>query len=81
MVSFRTFDVTDKKPFGSIFKTKRDYIEWVEKLNKKEVFIYVMLAAGLSLFLELSIIRIHSSYLHFFSFLKKSLDNKSTYAQ
>ncbi len=40
------------------------------KLNKKEVFIYVILAAGLSLFLELSIIRIHSSYLHFFSFLK-----------
>ena len=39
-------------------------------LNKKELFLNVILAAGLSLFLELSIIRIHSSYLHFFSFFK-----------
>jgi len=39
-------------------------------LGKKEIFLNVILAAGLSLFLELSIIRIHSSYLHFFSFLK-----------
>ncbi len=39
-------------------------------INKKEIFFNIVLAAGLSLFLELSIIRIHSSYLHFFSFLK-----------
>ena len=39
-------------------------------LGKKEIFLNVILAAGLSLFLELSIIRIHSSYLHFFSYLK-----------
>ena len=39
-------------------------------LGKKEIFLNVVLAAGLSLFLELSIIRIHSSYLHFFSYLK-----------
>tara|TARA_B100000767_G_scaffold169119_1_gene158320 strand:+ start:510 stop:2906 length:2397 start_codon:yes stop_codon:yes gene_type:complete len=39
-------------------------------LKKKEIFLNVILAAGLSLFLELSIIRIHSSYLHFFSYLK-----------
>ena len=39
-------------------------------LKKKELFLNVILAAGLSLFLELSIIRIHSSYLHFFSFFK-----------
>ena len=29
-----------------------------------------MLACALSLFLELAIIRIHSSYIHYFSFLK-----------
>ena len=39
-------------------------------LNKNELFLNVILAAGLSLFIELSIIRIHSSYLHFFSFFK-----------
>jgi len=41
-----------------------------KNLGKKEIFLNVILAAGLSLFLELSIIRIHSSYLHFFSYLK-----------
>ena len=41
-----------------------------DKLNKKEIYFNIILAAGLSLFLELSIIRIHSSFLHFFSFLK-----------
>jgi len=55
--------------FSRNFIIKNDFFD-SSKLNKKEVFIYVMLAAGLSLFLELSIIRIHSSYLHFFSFLK-----------
>ena len=39
-------------------------------LKKKEIYLNVILAAGFSLFLELSIIRIHSSYIHFFSFLK-----------
>ena len=39
-------------------------------LKRKEIYSYIILSAGLSLFLELSIIRIHSSYLHFFSFLK-----------
>ena len=41
-----------------------------KNLKKNEIYLNVVLAAGLSLFLELSIIRIHSSYLHFFSFLK-----------
>ncbi len=41
-----------------------------ENLSKRDLFFNVILAAGLSLFLELSIIRIHSSYLHFFSFFK-----------
>ena len=40
------------------------------KLTKNETYISIVLAAGFSLFLELSIIRMHSSYLHFFSFLK-----------
>ena len=39
-------------------------------LNKNEIYFNIILAAGLSLFIELSIIRIHSSYIHFFSFLK-----------
>lgn len=39
-------------------------------LKKNEIYLYIILAAGLSLFIELSIIRIHSSYIHFFSFLK-----------
>ena len=39
-------------------------------LTNKEIYITIILAAGFSLFLELSIIRIHSSFLHFFSFLK-----------
>ena len=41
-----------------------------KNLKRNEIYLNVVLAAGLSLFLELSIIRIHSSYLHFFSFLK-----------
>ncbi|MDC3082541.1 hypothetical protein OA333_03265, partial [Candidatus Pelagibacter sp.] len=45
-------------------------IKVFDKLNKKEIYLNIVLAAGLSLFLELSIIRIHSSFLHFFSFLK-----------
>ena len=48
MVSFRTFDVTDKKPFGSIFKTKQDYIKWIEKLNKREVSSVKVLLKNLS---------------------------------
>ena len=39
-------------------------------LKKNEIYLNIILAAGLSLFIELSIIRIHSSYIHFFSFLK-----------
>ncbi len=50
-----------------VFKTQRAKFD---NLSKKEIFFKIILAAGLSLFLELSIIRIHSSYLHFFSFLK-----------
>jgi len=41
-----------------------------QKLNRNELLIKIILATALSLFLELSIIRIQSSYLHFFSFLK-----------
>ena len=41
-----------------------------EKIKKKDLFLSIILATALSLFLELSIIRIQSSYLHFFSFLK-----------
>ena len=39
-------------------------------LKKKEIYLCIILAAGFSLFLELSIIRIHSSFIHFFSFFK-----------
>lgn len=39
-------------------------------LKKKEIYLCIVLAAGFSLFLELSIIRIHSSFIHFFSFFK-----------
>ena len=35
MTSTITFH--NKKPFGSIFKTKRDVVTWVDKLNKREV--------------------------------------------
>ena len=52
---------------GFIIKNKETNFS---SLKKKELFLNVILAAGLSLFLELSIIRIHSSYLHFFSFFK-----------
>ena len=38
--------------------------------NSENVFIKILLACALSLFLELAIIRIHSSYIHYFSFLK-----------
>ena len=41
-----------------------------DKIKKKDLLIKIILATALSLFLELSIIRIQSSYLHFFSFLK-----------
>lgn len=37
---------------------------------KDDVFLKIVLACALSLFLELAIIRIHSSYIHYFSFLK-----------
>ena len=40
------------------------------KIKKKDLLLKIILATALSLFLELSIIRIQSSYLHFFSFLK-----------
>ncbi len=40
------------------------------KIKKKNLLLKIILATALSLFLELSIIRIQSSYLHFFSFLK-----------
>ena len=39
-------------------------------INNKNVLLKIVIACALSLFLELSIIRIHSSYIHFFSFLK-----------
>ena len=42
-------------------------------LKKNEIYLYIILAAGLSLFIELSIIRIHSSYIHFFSFLNLTI--------
>ena len=35
MTSTITFH--NKKPFGSIFKTKRDVVTWVDKLNKREI--------------------------------------------
>ena len=38
--------------------------------NSENVFLKILLACALSLFLELAIIRIHSSYIHYFSFLK-----------
>ena len=38
--------------------------------SKKEIYIKIILACAFSLFLELAIIRIHSSFLHYFSFLK-----------
>ncbi len=42
-----------------------------EKFVKKDnIGLKIIVACALSLFLELSIIRIHSSYIHFFSFLK-----------
>ena len=41
-----------------------------DTLKKKELYLNIIIATTLSLFLELSIIRIQSSYLHFFSFLK-----------
>lgn len=36
----------------------------------KDVYLKIILACALSLFLELAIIRIHSSFIHYFSFLK-----------
>ena len=41
-----------------------------ETLTNKELYLNIIIATALSLFLELSIVRIQSSYLHFFSFLK-----------
>ena len=38
--------------------------------NSDNIFLKILLACALSLFLELAIIRIHSSYIHYFSFLK-----------
>lgn len=38
--------------------------------NKKIIYFYISLAAGLGLFLELSIIRIHSSYFQLFAYFK-----------
>ena len=35
MTSTITFH--NKRPFGSIFKTKRDVETWVDKLNKREI--------------------------------------------
>lgn len=39
-------------------------------LNNKKLNIYIALAAGLGLFLELSIIRLHSSYFQLFAYFK-----------
>ncbi len=39
-------------------------------INRNNILLKIIVACALSLFLELSIIRIHSSYIHFFSFLK-----------
>ncbi len=41
-----------------------------DNINKNDLYLNIIIATALSLFLELSIIRIQSSYLHFFSFLK-----------
>ena len=38
--------------------------------NSKNVLFKILIACALSLFLELAIIRIHSSFIHYFSFLK-----------
>ncbi len=39
-------------------------------ISRTNILLKIIVACALSLFLELSIIRIHSSYIHFFSFLK-----------
>ncbi len=38
--------------------------------SNKKIYLKIILACAFSLFLELAIIRIHSSFLHYFSFLK-----------
>ena len=42
----------------------------IKLYNNKDVYLKIILACALSLFLELAIIRIHSSFIHYFSFLK-----------
>ena len=55
-----------------IIFNKAFLLNYDEKMlfNSEDVFLKIMLACALSLFLELAIIRIHSSYIHYFSFLK-----------
>ena len=52
--------------FYNFFKTE----EFDEKKLKSNIYILIAVAAGLGLFLELSIIRIHSSYFQLFAYFK-----------
>lgn len=42
----------------------------IDSLNLNQVWIWIIIASGISLFLELMIIRIHSSYFQLFAYLK-----------
>ena len=54
------------KNFYNFFKAE----EFDEKKLKSNIYILIAVAAGLGLFLELSIIRIHSSYFQLFAYFK-----------
>ena len=51
-----------------IFKSSDNFN--ILQIKKKEAYIYIAIASALGLFLELAIIRIHSSYLQLFGYLK-----------
>jgi len=59
-------EIIFSKNFYNFFKTE----EFDEKKLKTNIYILIAVAAGLGLFLELSIIRIHSSYFQLFAYFK-----------
>ena len=66
--------VLKPKLVTSWFKGKTEWLENLSEIldtsTKPKIGLWIALAAGLSLFIELMIIRIHSSYFHIFAYFK-----------
>ena len=55
---------------SSLKKWLKNHTDYIDSLPKSQIGLWIALAAGLGLFAELMIIRVHSSYFQLFAYLK-----------